>query len=263
MDLERDLRRARNQDGGYGSVVGATSEPEATAMVAIAASDPGAVDWLLGAQRPDGSYGILVGSVASDPTALVSLALPTGEARERALDHVERVAGANDPTGPGAPPYGWPWTDGAHGWIEPTSWGLLALLAGRPNAIGRIKDGLDVLRTQECVGGGWNYGTRVGFGVQQSPFIQTTAVGTLAARGLDAHLAARGLGILERRWTDESQGLLSVSSAATVINLLGGRSAAAARDAVRSTYEATHDLDTVATCWALLALRGGDPSVGT
>jgi hypothetical protein len=263
IDPERDLRGARNQDGGYGSVVGATSEPEPTAMAAIVASDAGAVDWLLEAQRPDGSFGILAGSVASDDTALVSLALPTGETRERALDHVERVAGANDPTGPGAPPYGWPWTDGAHGWIEPTSWGLLALVAGRPSAVGRINDGLAVLRTQECVGGGWNYGTRVGFGVRQAPFIQTTAIGTLAARGLDADLAARGLGVLERHWTDESQGLLSVASAATVINLLGGRSASAARNAVQSTYEETHDPDTVAACWALLALRGGDPSVGT
>ncbi len=231
-------------------------------MAAIAASDVAAVEWLLGAQRPDGSFGILVGSVASDDTALVSLALPDGQGRERALDHVERVAGANDPTGPGTPPYGWPWTDGAHGWIEPTAWGLLALRAGRPSAVGRIDDGLAVLRTQECVGGGWNYGTRVGFGVQQAPFVQTTAIGTLAARGLDADLAGRGLAVLESGWTNESQGLLSVATAATVINALDGRSAGAAQRAVSSTYEATDDPDTVAACWALLALRGGDPSVG-
>jgi hypothetical protein len=262
MHLEQDLRRARNADGGYGSVVGSLSEPEPTAMAAIALGDDAAVTWLLGAQRADGSFGIQVGSVTSDQTAVTSLALPHGDPRERALDHIEHTAGANDPTGPGAPPYGWPWTDGAHGWIEPTAWGVLALRAGRPGAVGRIDDGLAMLRTQECEGGGWNYGTKIGFGVVQSPFIQTTALGTLAARGLDAELAARGLSVLERRWRTEADGLLTVATAATVIGLLDESEASSIRHAVATAYTSTDDPDTVALCWALLATRGGDPWAG-
>jgi len=262
MDLERDLRRARNVDGVYGSVAGSSSEAEPTAMAAVALSDEDAVSWLLDAQNQDGSFGMRVGSVVSDHTAVACLALPAGDARERALDHVERTAGANDPTGPGSPPYGWPWTEGAHGWIEPTSWGMLALLAGRPGSTDRIDDGLAVLRTQECIGGGWNYGTRVGFGVVQSPFLQTTAIGTRAARDLDPGLSARGLEILERRWREEGDGLLSISSAATVIGLLGGPSATAIGAAVESAYSSTDQPDTVALCWAMFALYGGDPGAG-
>jgi hypothetical protein len=262
MDLELGLRRARNADGGYGSVPGGPSEPEPTAMSAIALSDHDAVDWLLGAQRQDGSFGLQVGSVLSDHTGLACLALSPGDPREHALDHLERTAGANDPTGPGAPPYGWPWTDGAHGWIEPTAWGMLALLAGRPTATDRIDDGLAVLQAQECVGGGWNYGTRVGFGVVQSPFLQTTAIGTLATRGLDADLTKRGLEILEQRWRAEAAGLLSVSTAATVIGLLGGPSERAIRAAVEAAHRPTDTPDTVALCWAMFALRRIDPAAG-
>jgi hypothetical protein len=263
MDLEQELGRARNADGGYGSVVGSVSEPEPTAMAAIALGDEAAVTWLLGAQHADGSFGMQVGSVMSDHTAVTCLALPHGDVRERALDHIERTAGANDPAGPGVPPYGWPWTEGAHGWIEPTAWGLLALHAGRPSAVGRIDDGLAMLRAQECEGGGWNYGTKVGFGVVQSPFIQTTAVATLAARAFDPELAARGLSVLERRWRTEADGLLSVASAATVIGLMNGREASSIRRAVATAYTSTDEPDTVALCWALLAARGGDPLAGT
>jgi hypothetical protein len=139
---------------------------------------------------------------------------------------------------------------------------MLALLAGRPSSTSRINDGLAVLRTQECVGGGWNYGTRVGFGVVQSPFLQTTAIGTRAARDVDAGLTARGLEILERRWRDEAEGLLSISSAATVIGLLGGPSANAVRAAAESAYRSTELPDTIALCWTLFALEGRDPAAG-
>jgi hypothetical protein len=139
---------------------------------------------------------------------------------------------------------------------------MLALLAGRPAATSRIDDGLAVLRTQECVGGGWNYGTRVGFGVVQSPFLQTTAIGTRATRDLDAHLTDRGLEILERRWRAEAEGLLSISSAATVIGLLGGPSARPIRAAVDAAYRSTEGADTVALCWTTFALQGIDPAAG-
>jgi hypothetical protein len=262
MDLEQEVRRARNADGGYGSVAGSPSEAEPTALAAIALADEDAQAWLLGAQRPDGSFGMQVGSVMSDHTAVVCLALPSGAGRERALDHLEAIAGANDPNGPGAPPYGWPWTDGAHGWIEPTSWGLLALLAARPTSADRIADGLAVLQTQECEGGGWNYGTRVGFGVVQSPFLQTTAIGTRAAKDLDPALTERGLEILEQRWRAEAEGLLSLSTAATVIGLLGGPSTGKVQAAVRSVHRSTDRADTVALSWAMFALHGVDPGKG-
>lgn len=202
------------------------------------------------------------GSVLSDDTAVVCLGLPSGEARDRALDHLERISGANDIDGPGSPPYGWPWTDGAHGWIEPTSWGILALRAGRPDATDRIDDGLGVLRAQECEEGGWNYGTRVGFGVVQRPFVQTTSIGALAARGLDDDLSRRGIAVLEARWQSEAAGLLSVATAATVLSVVGSPAAVKAGRAADAIADRTQDADTVALAWAVLALSGRDPSTG-
>ncbi len=228
-------------------------------MAALALRDQRAVDWLIDAQRTDGAFGMQAGSVLSDDTAVVCVGLPTGTARERALDHLERIAGANAVADPGAPPYGWPWTQGAHGWIEPTAWGMLALRAGRPQAAARIADGLAVLRDQECVGGGWNYGTREGFGVDQPPFVQTTAVAVLAVAGLDEALRRRGQVVLERRWPVEEAGLLSVASAAASLAALGSSQAAHAREAMIATAERTVAADTVALAWASLAEQGRGP----
>ncbi len=228
-------------------------------MAALALRDQRAVDWLVDAQRTDGAFGMQAGSVLSDDTAVVCLGLPTGTARERALDHLERIAGANAVADPGAPPYGWPWTQGAHGWIEPTAWGMLALRVGRPDAAARIADGLAVLRDQECVGGGWNYGTREGFGVDQPPFVQTTAVAVLAVAGLDDALRRRGQVVLERRWPAEVAGLLSVASAAASLAALGSSQAAHALEAMIGTAERTVVADTVALAWASLAEQGRGP----
>ena len=110
MKLAPLLARSKTSDGGFSSTPGGSAEPEPTAMAAIALGDADATEWLLRAQRADGSFGIEAGSVIADSTACVCLALPDGEALERALDHVERVSGSNAIEAPGTPPFGWPWT---------------------------------------------------------------------------------------------------------------------------------------------------------
>src|SRR5829696_7557286 len=138
----------RNDDGGYGPVAGAPSEPEATAMIAIAYGDDRSRSWLIDTQQADGSIGERVGSVVRDVTALGALALSPGAEREQALDHLISVAGQNgaDPTMLTA---GWPWTDGAHGWTEPTAWGLMAMRL-RPSATERLADALAFFDEREC-----------------------------------------------------------------------------------------------------------------
>jgi hypothetical protein len=250
------LHAAKSADGGYGSVAGAAPEPEPTAMAAIALADPDAVEWLLGAQGADGSFGIRSGSVFSDDTAVVTLALPDGDARERALDHVEAVAGRNTLSGDGPPPFGWPWTEGAYGWTEPTSWGVLALRRYRPSSP-RITDGLQVLRQRECIDGGWNYGTPESFGVPEPAFIQTTAVALFATAGADDGLTVRGLDLLRRRWTSEDVGLLTLSTTAAVLRRLGDPIAERAAERLRRTLQATSVSDTVSLAWAAIALGPG------
>ena len=147
-------------------------------MVAIAFDDTVARQWLQGGQAADGSIVLRAGSVIRDETPLASLALGPGPGRERALDHVVRYQGANGDD-PLVNAFGWPWTDDTHGWTEPTAWGLLALRSLRPSATDRIADAIALFEERECVGGGWNYGTREIFGVDIPPFVQTTAVALL------------------------------------------------------------------------------------
>jgi hypothetical protein len=251
--LDARLARAKTGEGGYGSVPGGVPEPEPTALAALALGDEDAVAWLEGAQRADGSFGIDAGSVVSDDTAQVCLALTEGPALERALDHVEAVAGANAVDGPGPPPYGWAWTIGAHGWTEPTAWGVLALRTRRPSSSARIADGLEVLRTQECERGGWNYGTAESFGVEQPPFAQTTSIALFATRGLDDGLTERGRTALRSLWRRESGGLLSLALSAAALRLVGDPAAPDAASVLTRSVAATPDADTVALAWAAIA----------
>jgi hypothetical protein len=251
------LARSKAGDGGFGSVPGAHPEPAATALAAIALTDEDAVGWLLRSQRPDGSFGIDAGGVVSDDTALTCLALPEGPELERALDHVESTSGANAVDGPGAPPYGWSWTIGAHGWTEPTAWGVLALRRRRPSAKERIDDGVRALRERACIGGGWNYGTPESFDVEQPPFVQTTAIALLATAGNDAVLTATGLDALRARWRDEDAGFLSLATAAAALRLLGDEDAVEAAALVERQATAAADAGTVALAWASIALGPG------
>jgi hypothetical protein len=251
------LARSRAGDGGFGSVPGAESEPESTAFAAIALADSDAADWLLRGQRPDGSFGIDAGGVASDDTALACLALPDGPALEHALDHVESTSGANAVGGPGAPPYGWSWTIGAHGWTEPTAWGVLALRQRRPTATSRIDDGLAALRARACVGGGWNYGTPESFDVEQPPFVQTTAIALLATIGIDDPLTASGHRMLHDRWRDEDAGFLSLATAAAALRVLADPDADEAAALVEQRASATSEHGTIALAWASIALGEG------
>lgn len=255
--LSDSLRRGRNHDGGFGSLVGSNSEPEPTAMAALALDDGDAIEWLLRSQRQDGSFGLDAGSVRSDDTAIVSLALPPGDSLERALDHVDAVSGANTVEGPGDPPYGWAWTEGAHGWTEPTAWGVLALRRGRPSSSARIDDGLAMLRSRSCVGGGWNYGSRNVFGVELEPFVQPTAVALFSTVGADDELTAAGLDALRRRWRFESAGLLSLATAAAVLRALEDDDAEPARRLLEAALAASDGLDTITLAWAGLALGPG------
>lgn len=251
------LARSKAGDGGFGSVPGAGSEPAATALAAIALADEDAVGWLLRSQRDDGSYGIDAGGVVSDDTALASLALPDGPELERALDHVASTSGANAVAGPGDPPYGWSWTAGAHGWTEPTAWGVLALRRRRPAATDRIDDGVLALRERACTGGGWNYGTPESFGVNQPPFAQTTAMALIAIAGRDAGLVSAGLATLRSIWRAEDTGFLSLAVAAAAFRLLGDEEADAAMDLIQRRVSSAGDVGTVALAWASIALGRG------
>jgi hypothetical protein len=128
----------------------------------------------------------------------------------------------------------------------------------RPTATDRIADALALFTERECVGGGWNYGTREIFDVDIPPFVQTTSVALLALGDLAPALAARGIAYLEQAWRSESDGPLSLATA--VCALRNARSSQGA-DALRAlTSVPADDIgDTVAACWAHMAVNGVGP----
>jgi hypothetical protein len=258
-DVVTNLDRRRHNDGGFGPLVGMASEPEPTALMALAFNDGPARQWLAAAQGDDGSIGVRVGAAFRDVTALAGLALPAGPGREHALDHVEMEVGRNGPD-PAVTAFGWPWTDGTHGWTEPTAWGYLALRRFRPSATARITDALAVFTERECVGGGWNYGSRITLGVDQRPYVQTTGIALLALGESSSDLTTRGLHRLRRDWRSEASGDLSLAVASTAFRTFGAPDAA---DAERETRvrAAIGTNDNVIFAWQAFALGASGPWV--
>ena len=250
-----EIETWRNDDGGFGPVPGAPSEPEATAMVALAFDDALARRWIADAQQADGAVELRVGSVTRDLTALGALALGPGEERERALDHLVSIAGANGEDTTLATD-GWPWTDGTHGWTEPTAWGLMALRL-RPTATDRIADARAFFGERACEGGGWNYGAPETLGVPIGPYVQTTALALLALGSDEPELSANGLAALERMWRSESDGLLSLATTTCALRLGGSEQADEAAQALGRDRDRA--ADTVTAAWVAFAIGAAGP----
>src|SRR5438477_12584840 len=84
------LAALQNPDGGFPPSAGASSEPEATSLAAIALHDDGARAWLASHQRSDGGFIIGPANVLNDSTTpLAALALAPGAGRDRALDYAQ------------------------------------------------------------------------------------------------------------------------------------------------------------------------------
>ena len=258
------LARARNDDGGFGPLGGMPSEPEPTALAAIATGDAAARAWLAARQGDDGSVALRIGHVVNDSaTALAAIALGAGAARERALDHVVATRAVRVPSSAEIPHdgslQGWAWTEGQAGWVEPTSRALLALRLLRPDATAAIADAVATLRDRETADGGWNAGNREAFGVGLWPYGQTTAIALVALHGVDAAMESRGLAALRRLWREERTPLTVATAAAA----LRTHDDADAGNAIRVLDElvdaGAFGDDAIALAWAAIATH---PTLG-
>jgi hypothetical protein len=256
------LRAARNADGGFGPRPGVASEPEPTALATIALDDAAGRSWLAGRQATDGSVSFDAGVVVNDSsTAFAAIAFGASGERDRALDHLEGSLARTTPSTPTVPHdesvHGWAWTEGTFGWVEPTSRGVLALRLFRP-AAPAIADGVGLLRDRESVGGGWNYGNRVVYGVDLPPYAQTTAAALLALRRADAALEARGVSAMRRLWRAERDGGLSLAQATASLRIHRDPDADRSQQALAGVFGRTRFRDDVVTlAWAAIATGPG------
>lgn len=236
------------------------SEPEPTALAAIALDDPGARSWLAANQQADGSFALVGGPVVNDSaTSLAAVALGPGAASERAIDHVVATVASRVPDDPRVPHdpdrRGWAWTEGTFGWVEPTARALLGLRLRRPGDLA-IGQAIEMLQDREVVTGGWNHGNPVAFGVNLPAYGQTTALALVAMRGLDAAMERRGIEALRRLWTLERSGSLTLATAAAALRLHGERDwLGPARELDARFARAPEDV--VTWCWTAIAVGPG------
>ena len=235
-----ELTRRELPQGGWSFTGSAQASIEATCLAGLALANISASragQFLLHAQRRDGAWPAFLGDPeASWTTALVVPALTvlndSSSARERAVAWILNTRGREghwlwrwkfktydrqvhfDPD-----KFGWPWILGANSWVIPTAFTLVALkqftaCARSALADGRIRTGIDMLLDRACLGGGWNAGNSVVYGVPLAAHVEPTAIALLALQdGPRTELVHQSVAWLKARAAE----LQSVSSLAWAI----------------------------------------------
>lgn len=189
---------------GYRAFAPPASEPVALAALALVAygrpekAEP-ALAWLLEEQNSSGSVGVFPEQHAPHwPTAWAVLAwqaatAPPAEGSKyaepigRATEWLVRVAGEASPRnvdlGHDTSLKGWPWVEGTHSWIEPTSLALLALKATGRGSHPRAREAVRLLLDRLLPEGGCNYGNTSVLGQTLRPQLEPTGLALLALAG--------------------------------------------------------------------------------
>jgi hypothetical protein len=239
--LTGTLRSSVNGDGGWGYVQGKTSRLEPTCWAALALLDSGvaSADRALAdsALSRIAAWQVADGLLSDTPGALPNVSFSglasvvmhratkdEGHPAPQSPSVAERLVSAivamkgtrerqNYTQRQNNRLAGWPWQDGTFSWVEPTSWGLLALkttaATHKPAAVAaRIEEAERVLVDRCCVSGGWNAGNSNALGQELPPYVPTTALGLLALQDRkDLFEVTHSLGWLTRSWTSEVSGI--------------------------------------------------------
>jgi len=188
---------------GYQADDTAAAEPTALAALALAGfgrteSAMRAAAWLVDLQAGDGSVGVRVGETTPRwPTGLAVLAWLAvdpkqsrfGESVNAALAWILSQRSKAAPRG-GAMQHdtslvAWPWVEGTHAWVEPTSLNVLALKATGRSGHRRTREAVALLLDRQLPAGGCNYGNTRVLGQQLRPHLLPSGLALLALAGED------------------------------------------------------------------------------
>jgi hypothetical protein len=282
----------QNRDGGWGAQPGLPSTTEGTALAlwALAAyrdreprlEEPlrQALGWLHARQRPDGSWPMSDQVPQSNWMGILAvLALAQlGSERARALRGGAWLLESSSEQGGSLlarlyfrlfPEHqlvdldlslrGWSWAAGTLGWVEPTSYALVALKLLQPQlprqrTTARIREAELLLRDRMCLEGGWNYGNKVVLGVPVPPYPDTTALALIALHDRPGDEGIRAsLGALDAMLESNRSGLVLALSALCL--QLYGRDVSGLRAQLSERFRETRfDGTTRTLALALLAL---------
>lgn len=287
MQLLEELVRRRSADSAWSHLGSAQISVEATCFAILALMDgrdpstmPG-IRQLLRLQNRDGSWPAFAGDWEGCWTTalgLITVAVAGGHwsSIARAADWLVRTSGreanwlwrwkfklADTRAGIDPDKYGWPWAPGTNSWVIPTAFAVIALkqfAACNPSETTRrrIRTGIEMLGDRACVGGGWNAGNSVVYGVPLAPRVETTAIAMMALQDeRRSQVTLDGLAWLERQAASLTAilslawSILSLFLFGVAVNGLKSKLAAQIGDASR-----IRDATTLAV--AALALQCGE-----
>jgi hypothetical protein len=210
------LRKAQNQDGGWGYFAGKESWLEPTAYAAMALLGEPASDraWKLLSswQLPDGSWkpSEKVGVSSWGTSLCVTFAIARNDWGTQTRQSVDWLVGSSGAesrwvnviaskvgilnAGHNVRLKAWPWKPDNSGWAEPTAHALIALKRASvkwPSSelSERVQSGEAQLMDVRCRDGGWNYGVPATVGGILPAYPETTALALLGLqdqRGLQS-----------------------------------------------------------------------------
>ncbi len=112
------------------------------------------------------------------------------EPRGRSVSFLLKTTGShfekreNDPAGHDPSLKGWPWIEGTHSWVEPTSLSIAALRVEGYGTHERVGEGIRLLMNRQLASGGWNYGNTTVFGTELAAMPESTGLALSALTGL-------------------------------------------------------------------------------
>ena len=231
VGLLQELHRRELTGGGWSFSGSPQMSLEATCLASFSvlaeqpSSAPHVVRPLLRAQLPDGSWPSFIGDEESSWTTALAICVlnsanDSSGARERGQSWLLKTKGreanwfwrwkfkTRRPRRFDSIPtrYGWPWIPGTASWVIPTAFSLIAIkqytVCNRSEVSERrIRLGVDMLLDRACVGGGWNSGNSVVYGVPLPAARRghgNRSIGA-AGRGTDAGDSQASLAWLKQR----------------------------------------------------------------
>jgi hypothetical protein len=205
--------RAENSAWGYKPISAPYVEPTVLTALALVATDPEpaaavtspwmseVLDWLRAIQNPDGSFG--PSTMLNRPTWPTPFVLLLFAARDRLANQRDfarechasaayllategkKIDNFGEALGHDGMIPGWPWVEGTHSWVEPTSVAVLALGLYGSGRTDRAAEGRRLLRDRSLPHGGWNYGNTVVLGSELRPQPGPTGWALLGLAGDD------------------------------------------------------------------------------
>jgi hypothetical protein len=239
-----------NKDGGipYAPTGPSFSEPTLMMILALAAAGETIhlaqplVDWILKNRNRNGSIGLNSEfpneGIWNTPLLAIAMhRLGLKAERDAAIDfiikaHSIAIKRSSDNI-MNTQLSGWSWVENTFGWVEPTSWALLALSIAGKESHPRAVEGRKLLEDRCIPGGGWNFGNKIVFNHPLLPFGDTTALALLALG--DNSIAQMNLDLLEKSIPETDS--LYTNSLAAICLARFGRSADEIRNRILTLLE--------------------------